>query len=530
MKANYLSILVGMLCAGCVNNPKFVRPDDLAIESYTQTSLCDESTVGPAIQYGAEIPSQWWELFRSDKLNQAIQTALLGSPTLKAAESTLRQAQEQTRAKIGTLFIPQFDLNASADQYNLRNVSTRRPCIGSTLFEPCPNSPLAAKEAAAAFPGFSIHRLPSVYNLLNTSIQVSYNFDLFGGSRLQAESARQDVEYQDFELKAARLTLIANVSTTAFTEAALRAQLDATRKIVALQEARLVIMESQRPLGGVSGMDLLGQRSQLEQTRARLPSLEYDLETTHSQLAVYLGKFPTDQEVPSFHLADFSLPKEIPVSIPSLLVRQRPDILAAEAQLRKASAEVGVATANMFPQISLTAGFGPFSLNAAPLISLHTTLLTLGAALAQPIFHGGALVAKRKAALAAYEASSSNYFNTILQGFKNVGDSLQALRDGSETLRCYESAEKEACSSWTITQQQFELGGVNAIAVLDSERQYRELLSTAAQARGMQLSDVAALFQSLGGGWWSTHHEGPVAGAHLVKAAEPSLNTPLPTP
>ncbi len=475
------TMAAGSVLAGCAVGPNFHRPAAPTTTGYTVTALPPETAAAPGAGGGAqrfvsgqEIPEQWWTLFHSPTLDQLIRRALTDSPTLAAAQATLREARENVRAQVGGALIPNVDGTLSVERQQVTGASFGQPDAPGSLF-----------------------------NLYNASVSVSYALDLFGGARRGLEALQSLADYQRFQLEGAYLTLTANIVTAAVKEASLREQLRATQEIVSAQEKQLGVVERQFELGGVSRPDLLAQRTQLAQTRATLPPLELALAQTRHQLAVLSGTLPGEAELPEFDLEGLELPQELPVSLPSLLVRQRPDVLASESLLHQASAEVGVATANLFPQMTLTASYGSQSSKTGDLFGGPATVWSLGAALLQPLMHGGELTAKRRAAIAAYDQSAAHYRETVLLAFQNVADVLRALEADAATLRAQADAEAAARDALELTRRQFELGAVSYLSLLNAERQHQQTRVSLVQARAARYADTAALFQSFGGGWWN---------------------------
>jgi NodT family efflux transporter outer membrane factor (OMF) lipoprotein len=317
------------------------------------------------------------------------------------------------------------------------------------------------------------------------------------------------VDYQGYQLEGAHLTLTSNVVTTAIREAALRAQVRSTQEIIAALEKQLTVVERQFKLGAVSKPDVLAQRTQLAQTQATLPLLERNLAQTRHQLAVLAGRLPSAGGLPQFELDALTLPPEIPLSVPSSLVRQRPDILASEALLHQASAEIGVATADLYPKINLTGSFGGQALKLADLFA-GPSVWSIGAGLLQPIFRGDALNAKRRAAIAAYDEAAAQYRQTVLLAFQNVADTLRALDDDARTLVAQAAAEAYAREALALAERQFRLGATSYLTLLNAQRQYHLARLALVQAQAARYADTAALFQALGGGWWQrTAASGP---------------------
>jgi NodT family efflux transporter outer membrane factor (OMF) lipoprotein len=297
-------------------------------------------------------------------------------------------------------------------------------------------------------------------------------------------------------------------------DASLRAQIEAMKDIIEAQEKQLNIVEEQFHLGGASRSDVLAQRAQLAQTQALLPPLEKQLAQARHQLAVLAGKLPSEAALPEFDLDDFQLPEELPVSLPSLLVRQRPDIRAAEETLHAASAQVGVSTANLYPQITLTGSFGLQAGTVGDLFNSGAAIWSFGAGLLQPIFHGGELTAKRRAAIAVYDQAAAQYRDTVLQAFQSVADVLRALAGDASTLKAQAEAAAAARDTLDLTDKQFQLGAVSYLSLLNAERQYEQARLALVQAQAARFADTAALYQALGGGWWN---RGPQAEAAATK-------------
>ena len=472
--------LVFAALAGCAVGPDFRRPGSPAVSSYTTGALPENTAAAPVaggesqrFAAGEEIPAGWWALFRSGDLDGLIRQALAESPTLAAAQATLRVAEENRRAQFGVL-LPRVDGSASVS----------RQKISGALF---------------GQPGIDI---PS-FALYDASVDVSYALDLFGGKRRELEALSAQVDYQRYQLEGARLTIAANVVTTAVQEGTLRAQIRATREIVAAEEEQLNLVERKFRLGGGSRADVLAQQAQLAQSRATLPPLEKQLVQIRHRLAVLSGRFPADAGgLPEFDLDGMSLPQELPVSLPSSLARQRPDIRAAEALLHSASARIGVATANLYPQVTLTGNIGTRATEFQDLFGAGASVWSLGAGLLQPIFRGGELSARRRAAIAAHEQAEAQYRETVLLAFQNVADALRALEADAQTLKSQADAEAAARASLDLARQQYRLGAASYLTLLNALRQHQQARIGLVQAQGARFSDTAALFQALGGGWW----------------------------
>jgi NodT family efflux transporter outer membrane factor (OMF) lipoprotein len=485
-------LVFALALAGCAVGPNFKRPEAPATPRFTPAPLPAETVAAPVaggasqrFVSGADIPAQWWTLFHSTQLDDLMRAAIKDSPNLAAAQAALRQAQETLTADRGALF-PSLDAQLGVQRSN-------------TL---------------SGFPG-------TIYTVYNATVNVSYKLDLFGGVRRQIEAAGAQVDYQNYLLEAAYLTLTSNIVTTVVQEASLRAQTRATREILAAQEKQLEVVERQLKLGGVSRTDVLAQRTQVAQTRALLPPLEKQLAQTRHRLAILTGKLPSETTLPEFEIDALSLPQELPVSLPSSLVRQRPDIRASEALLHQASAQVGVATANLYPQINLTGSAGSLALKPGDLFSGPAKAWSIGAGLLQPLFHGGTLSAQRRAAIAAYDQAEAQYRETVLQSFQEVADALRALDTDAVALKAQADAEAAAREELSLTERQYRVGAVSYLSLLNAQRQYQQSRIGAVQAEAARYADTAALFQALGGGWWNrpalaetpAAGSGPAAGA-----------------
>ncbi len=474
--------MLSVFIAGCAVGPNFRSPGSPATTAYTANALPPETVsaqgTGGAVQRllpGRDIPGEWWTLFHSPALDSVIRQALADSPTLAAAEATLRQARENYRALVGSALFPSVNAEASVTRQKISGAAFGQP---DTNFKP--------------------------FTLYNASVGVTYALDLFGGARRELESLRAQVDYERFLVEGAYLTITSNIITTAMAEASLRAQIDATREIIETETKQLEVVERQFQLGAVSKTDVLAQRAQVAQTRATLPPLEKALSQTRHLLAVLAGKLPSEAgALPDFNLRDFDLPQDVPVSLPSSLVRQRPDIQASESLMHAASAQIGVATAALLPQINLSGSLGSQAVRAGSLFSSGSGVWSLGAGLLQPLFHGGELTARRRAAVAAYDAAEAQYRATVLQAFQNVADVLRALELDATALKARAEAEASARELFDMAQKQFQLGAVNYLSLLNAQRQEREARIGLVQAQALRFSDTAALFQALGGGWWN---------------------------
>jgi NodT family efflux transporter outer membrane factor (OMF) lipoprotein len=465
--------------------------------SYTPEPMPQQTAAAPGgagaaqrFSPGQDIPAQWWLVFHSDALDRLVRASLARSPTLAAAQAALRQAQETLNAQTGTLLYPNVtgQLGVTREKIGLGSFAPGGS-IGST--------------AAPGGTGSSAAPGGSIFTLYNASVNVSYTLDVFGASRRELESLQAQVGFQHFQVEAAYLALTSNVVTTAIRESSLRAQLQATQEVLAAQERQLDIIEKQFAVGAVARSTVLVQRTQVAQTRATLPPLEKALAQTRHQLSVFAGKLPGESGLPEFQLDSLLLPLELPVTLPSSLVRQRPDIQASEALLHAASAQIGVATANLYPQITLSGNVGSAALHAGDLFGSGSGFWSLAAGLLQPIFNGGALSARRRAAIAAYDQAAAEYQGTVLTAFQNVADALRALDLDASALKTQAETEVLARESLELATQQYQVGAVSYLTLLDAQRSHQQARIGLVQAQAARYADTAALFQALGGGWWN---------------------------
>jgi NodT family efflux transporter outer membrane factor (OMF) lipoprotein len=467
MKRVAVTCLVAAALAACAVDP--VQPPQIpSPPQYTATPV-----EVPQLAPGQDIPAAWWQLFQSPALDGLVRRALDSSPTLARARARLTQAQEDLNARAGATQYPRLDAKLSANRVEVHPQSLGVPALP----------------------------VPMPFNLYLASVGVSYTFDFFGANRHELEALRAELDHRGFELEAARLMLAGNVVTTAIREAALREQVAQTEEIVVLQERQAAIIERLEQIGTVSRADVAAQRRDLAQSRAGLPELRRQLEQARHRLAIYVGEAPGSAQLPEFRLAELRLPAQLPLSLPSELARQRPDIRASQALLAQAGARVGVATANLYPQFTLSATAGSLTSHAGDLLTGGTEFYLLGASLAQPLFHGGELQARRRAAVAAYEQAGAAYKETLLQGFREVADVLRALEADERKLRERSEAADQARRVADIASGRFQAGGVSAYAVLDSQRKLHTALLERTQAIADRHADAAALLQALGGGW-----------------------------
>jgi NodT family efflux transporter outer membrane factor (OMF) lipoprotein len=480
-RARLIGVTVAALLAGgCAVGPDFKRPAPPPVSAYTPDPLPERTaasagTAGAAQVYvnGADLPAQWWTLFHSEKLNALVQQALVANPDVVAAQAALRQAHEQLLAQEGSL-LPQVDGNASATRQKINAAAYGQPGGGSFI-----------------------------YNLFNATANVSYGLDIWGGERRAIEAQHALADYQGFQLEATYLTLSSNVVTTAVQEASLRAQIEATEEIIQADQQQLTTVERQLALGGVSKLDVLTQRTQLANERATLLPLQKQLQQNRDLLAVLLGQAPSEQPQARFSLDDLTLPVDLPVSVPAKLVAQRPDVRAQEELVHQASAEIGVATSNMLPQLTITGDFGGTSTNFSDLLKSGSNVWSFGASVTQPLFHGGTLLHEKRAAVAAYDQAAAQYRSTVLGAFRNVADTLYALDADAAALAEQDVATQAAAETLEVSRKRYAAGSISPLDLLVAERTFHIARIAQLQAQAARYADTVALFQALGGGWWN---------------------------
>jgi NodT family efflux transporter outer membrane factor (OMF) lipoprotein len=473
-----------MLAApGCMVGPNFHQPAAPAISGYTLPPLSKDTAsadvVGGAAQNfktGGNIPAEWWTLFRSPQLNRLITEAIARNPNLQAAQAALRIAAENVSAGRGFLYPSAVAGVSGSRERRLYYVKGQASGIGAP------------------------------YDLFNAGVSVTYTLDVFGGIRRQIEAYRAQQEYQRFQLEATYLALTANVVTAAVQVASLRDQLAATLQLVNEEQDQLSIVQIEYHQGGASEADVLAQQTIVAQSEATLPPLKKQLEIERDLVRLLTGHLPSEDVGEDFHLQSLHLPEDLPVSLPSRLVRQRPDVRAYEALVHQASAEIGVATANMLPQFTISTHLADYASEA---VSPGVLASNIFGGLAQPIFEGGALLHRRRAAIAGYDQALAEYRYTVLVAFQNVADTLHALEADAAAVRADALAEKSAAQSLRVAHEQYAGGYIPYLTLLSAENYYQQTVLTLIQAEAVRYADTAALFQALGGGWWNRQDAAP---------------------
>jgi NodT family efflux transporter outer membrane factor (OMF) lipoprotein len=475
------ALAVWALASGCTVGPDFHRPAGPAVERYTRQPVLP-TTTSVDVPGGEEqrfiqdrdLLGQWWTLFQSPPLNALIEKALKANPTLAAAQAALRQALEVVSAQQG-FFYPTVQAGFSASRQQTTHTLT--PVLGRTS--------------------------NSTFNLYTTQVSVGFVPDVFGGNRRQVESLRGLAEAQRFLLEATYVTLTSNVVAAAVQEASLRAQIAATKESIGISTKSVELLRRQFALGYVAGLDVAAQEAALAQVEAALPPLQKQLEQTRDLLTALAGRLPSDEPEETFELETLHLPQDLPVSLPSKLVEQRPDVRAAEEQLHAASAQIGVAVANRLPQITLSAAYGGVAERFTEMFASGNPFWVVAGSVLQPVFAGGTLLHRQRAAEAAFEQAGALYRSTVITAFQNVADTLYALQHDAESLRAAVAAERASKKTLDLTQMQLQHGYVNYLALLSAQQAYQQTLVARVQAHANRLADTAALFQALGGGWWN---------------------------
>jgi NodT family efflux transporter outer membrane factor (OMF) lipoprotein len=465
----------------CAVGPNFHRPaappdNDYGSASPGDTSAAD-SVAGGASQHLSterDIPGDWWTLFRSEKLNTLIQESLKGNPDMAAAQAALRQARELYYAQ-RTSFFPTVQGSFSGTRAENANAAIANPTTSST----------------------------AIYNLYTAQLSLSYMPDVFGETRRTVEAARAQAESTRFQLIATYVTLTSNVVTTAIQEASLRGQIAATERLLAIQHQLTDTVERQKGVGTASDADLLPQQAAEAQTVATLPPLQKQLGQSRDALTALLGKLPAGEPADTFRFEDLTLPTDLPLSLPSKLIEQRPDVRQAEENLHAASAQVGVALANMLPQFEITADTGSAALKIGKLFTPYTGFWDLGASLTQTLFDAGALIHKHRAADAALDQAAAEYRSAVILACQNVADTLRALAADADALKASAEAQHAARAAFDLATRQFQNGSLSAVTLVNIEQNYQQAELALVQAQGNRFADTAALYQALGGGWWN---------------------------
>jgi NodT family efflux transporter outer membrane factor (OMF) lipoprotein len=484
----YPRVGIGALVAvvsACAVGPNFKRPPPPAASDYGSAptqgqTAAAEGTGGNAQRFvaGMDIPGQWWTLFQSTQLNDLVQQSLKANPDVGAAQAALRQAHELYLAQ-KTGFFPTVQGSFGGQRSEFPTGTLTSPTVASS----------------------------STYTLYTAQLTLTYTPDVFGLVRRQVEIAKAQEQNTRFQLEATYLTLSSNVVVTAIQEASLRGQIAATERLLQLSKQITDIVQRQRKLGTASELDLLAQQTAEAQTAQTLPPLQKQLGQSRDALTALLGRLPSDEPQETFRLEDLTLPSELPVSLPSILIEQRPDVRQAEENLHAASAAVGVAIANMLPNFAIDADVGSSALTLGKLFTPYTGFWDAGASLTQTLFDAGALIHKHRAADAALDQAGAQYRAAVILACQNVADTLRALQADADAVKASAEALQAAKKTFDLAEQQRALGTISVVAMLNAEQAYRTAEVSMVQAQANRYSDTAGLFQALGGGWWNRSEE-----------------------
>jgi len=496
----YAAASAAWLLVSCAVGPNFEQPKTAnstvydsseasaqappAIVRSPQAAANDAARAPPAnlkLDIGADVPAQWWQLFKSEDLDHIVRLAINDNPTLGSARATLAEAREAvTVARAG--YLPHLAATAGV----------QRSGAGA-----------ASSSTGAGVQRSGVGAVSSTdYSL---GLSASYSFNAFGGAtRRLVEQQQALADTQRYELAAAYLTLTGGVVTQALTIASARLQIATTLELLADDQKNLDLTIRMFDVGAAARTDVLTAESQLATDEASLPTLRQQLSVARHALAVLVGHGPAEWSAPDFELGQFTLPAAVPVSLPSTLLRQRPDILAAEQQLHAASAGIGIAVANEYPSITLSGDLTRDALTAANLFHDFERLWSVGGALTQPIFEGGALRAQSRAARDAFAAQADAYREVVLTAFGQVADSLRALEHDEDRVAAFRHALRIAGDSLALQRISYAAGKTTVLQLIDAERTYSQVMLGMASAQVQQFEDAANLLVAVGGGWWNT--------------------------
>jgi NodT family efflux transporter outer membrane factor (OMF) lipoprotein len=506
MFARRLPVVLALACgavallSSCAVGPRYHAPQAPANPGYSPQAL-PETTSAAAVHggdaqhllAGRDIPFEWWELFQSEALNSLVEQAFKKNPNIPAAQAALRQAEELTSAQRG-FFFPSVGAGYQFERQKLAgNLS------GSTA----PGVQGNGQDIAAVQnPNSTPHNEPLYYNLHTAQVTVGFVPDVFGANRRQVESLAAQADAQRFQLEATYVTLASNVVAAAIQEASCRAQLASVREMIDANQKALDILRQQFKLGYVMRLDVAAQESALAQAKELLPPLQKELEQTRDLIRALVGNLPNEDVTETFELDSLQLPRELPISVPAKLIVQRPDVMAAQAQLHAANADVGVAVANMLPQFSITGAAGGTATAFDWMFRSGGPFWNVVGGVSAPIFQGGTLWHRKRAADQALKQAAYQYQATVIAAYQNVADSLHASLSDADALGAAVEAENAAKVTFDLTRRQLDAGYVNYLALLSAEAAYSQALLNRIQAQAVRFGDTVALFQALGGGWW----------------------------
>lgn len=517
-------VLIFASLAGCAAGPDFKRPTAPTAKGYSPAAI-PESTASAPVLAGesqrfnpkVDIPFDWWTLFQSPQINSLIKRAFQANPSIASAQAALRQAQEYANAQQG-FFYPTVSASYSPSRNKLAgNMGGNSPGVQGN------GHIIQTYSNPAGPPPFNA---PAYYNFHVAQLTVGYVPDVFGLNRRLLESAEAQAAAQKLQLEASYITLASNVVAAALQEASIRAQLAAMERIVAINKETLVILRNQLKLGYVSGMEVAAQESSLASAEQALAPLRQQLEQTRNLIRALAGNLPNEDVEEKFELASLHLPQELPLSLPSKLVEQRPDVRAAEEQLHFASAQAGVAVANRLPQFAITAGVGGMADTPSWMFRSGGGFFDLAASVSQTIFDGGTLRARSRAAELALLQAGAQYRSTVITALQNVADTLYTIQSDADALKAAAMAAHATQTALDLTRKQYQLGYVSYQAQLAAEQSYQQSVINLAQAQTNRLGDTAALYQALGGGWWNRPPDAAMPSTSMSGTATPNATSP----
>jgi NodT family efflux transporter outer membrane factor (OMF) lipoprotein len=495
LEAVMVALITLSVAAGCAVGPTFHKPVAPADAGFTTTPLPQVTASadvlgGDAQRFVSEqdVAFNWWEAFASPALNSLVTQALRANPSVPAAQAALRQAQELVYAQRG-YFFP----SVAADY-----AFERQKVSGNTASSSAPGVQGNGQNLVPGGPA-----QPLIYNYHTAQVTVGFTPDVFGGNRRKVEALAAQAQLQRFELAATYITLASNVVAAAIQEASLRAQVAAVREIIDYNEKALQVLRDKYEQGYAMRIAVAAQEAQLAQAQALLPPLGKQLEQTRDLLRALVGKLPNQELEQSFELASLTLPRDLPLSLPSRIIEQRPDVRAAAEQLRAANAQVGVAIADMLPQFSITGAAGGGANEFPWMFRNGGPFWNVIAGVTQPVFAGGTLLHTKRAADQALLQAAAQYQGTVLTAYQNVADTLHALLSDADEMAAADAAERAAKVTLDLTREQMQDGFTDYLAQLAAQIAYQQALLALVQAQSSRFGDTAALYQALGGGWWN---------------------------
>ncbi|MFJ7565626.1 efflux transporter outer membrane subunit [Herminiimonas sp. NPDC097707] len=506
------------LLAGCAVGPDYSRPELTPSTGFSPKPLPTATAASPGpggssqhFVLSQDIQADWWTLFRSPQLNALVEKAFAANPTIESAQAALRVAQENVYAQRG-FFFPTVQAGYSPARTKIAgNLGGNSPGLqgnGSDIS--------TTEKPSIPFVG------PVIYNFHTTQLTVGFVPDVFGGNRRQVESLEAEAKYQKLQLEAAYITLASNVTAAAIQEALLREQIAIINRIIESNSHSVELVQRQLKAGYASRLDLAMQQTTLQQAKEQLPPLQKQFEQTRNLLRALAGGMQDSDLPESFDLASLQLPENLPLSLPSQVIEQRPDVRAAEEQLHAASAQIGVALANRLPQFSIDGTWGGAANQFSQMFWSSGRFFELAANIAMPLFDGGVLRHRQRAAEESYKQAAAQYKETVITSFRNVADTLHAIHADAESLKAAADVADTAKITLELTQKQHARGYIDRLTLITAEQGYRQAALNVAQARATRLGDSAALFQALGGGWWNRANEDKKAAADTAIVASSS--------